>query len=79
MNLRKKHSKKLTITQAKTERVFCDTQDLKALITNWMENEGWTFESFADFLKLVGVSIPVKLTNLNKKENSFSNPFCPPQ
>ena len=68
MKSRKKLSK---YSQIKSERVICDSEELKTLITNWMENEGWTFENFADFIELVGVSSPVKLTNLNKKDNSF--------
>lgn len=69
MSLRKKHSKN---SQTKPERIICDTKELKTLITNWMENEGWNFENFADFLELVGVSTPVKLSNLTKQDCSFS-------
>ena len=53
--------------------IFCDDTEfeLKKLITNWMENEYWEFTNFSDFLNLAGVKTPVKLSELDKKSNSF--------
>ena len=55
------------------DMIFCDDTEiqLKQFITDWMENEYWKFENFVDFLKLAGVKTPVKLSELNKKDNSF--------
>lgn len=52
-------------------KVACDTAELKELITKWTQNEGWKFENFADFIELVGVKTPVKLSELNKETNTF--------
>lgn len=51
--------------------IACDTAELKDLITKWTRNEGWEFENFADFIELIGVKTPVKLSEYNEKSNSF--------
>ena len=53
----------------KDTKLKCDTPKLKEFITSWCENDGWTFDEFAKFLKLVGVHTPVKMRDL--KTNSF--------
>lgn len=51
--------------------VECDTAELKEFITKWTKGEGWEFKNFADFLELVGVKTPVKLSEFNKEDKSF--------
>lgn len=51
--------------------IICDTVEITELITNWIESEGWSFKDFATLIKLIGIKTPVKLTNLNKDNNSF--------
>lgn len=51
--------------------IECDTAELKELITNWTQNEGWEYENFADFIELIGVTTPVKLSEFDEKSNSF--------
>lgn len=60
------------VTMNQTQHtITCDTPELKELITKWTENEGWKFENFADFLEAVGVKTPIRLSELDKKDNSF--------
>lgn len=66
----KETTSEATTNHAKHE-VVCDTTELKELITEWTQNDGWKFENFADFIELVGVKKPVKLRELNKKTNTF--------
>ncbi|MCI8273602.1 MAG: hypothetical protein HFJ55_05935 [Clostridia bacterium] len=40
-------------------------------IVNWLQEEGWNVEHFPEFLKLVGLRLPVWLSEFNQKENSF--------
>lgn len=61
----------VTTSQATTNEVACDTTELKELITKWTQSEGWKFENFSDFIELVGVKTPVKLSELNKDTNTF--------
>ncbi len=51
--------------------IACDTAELRELITKWTQNEGWEFENFADFIELIGVKTPVKLSEYNEKNASF--------
>lgn len=51
--------------------ITCDTTELKKLITEWSQNEGWEFEDFVNFLELVDVKTPAKLSELDRKNNSF--------
>lgn len=37
------------------------------MITKWTQSEGWEFENFANFLKLVGVNTPAKLSELSRR------------
>lgn len=53
-------------------KIECDTVMLRKLITSWTQNEGWNFENFADFIELIGEKTPVKLSELDEKNNSFN-------
>ena len=59
------------ITNYAKHKVACDTVELKELITKWTQNDGWKFENFVDFIELVGVKTPAKLSELNKDTNTF--------
>lgn len=52
-------------------KITCDTMELRELITKWTQNEGWKYENFADFIELVGIKTPVRLSELDKKSCSF--------
>lgn len=56
---------------SRNKEVKCDTPALRQLITEWTRNEYWEFENFADFLELVGVKTPVKLSQLDEEKHSF--------
>lgn len=77
MSLRKffSRNKEVITSEAKAQhaknKIACDTAELKELITEWTQREGWEFENFADFIELVGVKTPVKLSELDKKSSSF--------
>lgn len=62
-------------SEAKTRHsendIACDTAELRELITKWTRNEGWEFENFADFMELIGVKTPVKLSEYNEQNASF--------
>lgn len=58
-------------TQNLNNRITCDTDELRDVITDWTKNEGWEFENFADFLELIGVKTPVNLSEYDKKNHSF--------
>ena len=44
---------------------------LKGAITKWTQYNGWKFENFADFIELIGLKTPVKLSEYDKKSESF--------
>ena len=52
-------------------KIICDTVALENLIAKWTHNERWKFENFADFIVLIEIPLPIKLSNLNAKANSF--------
>lgn len=52
-------------------KVLYSTPELAAFIKRWLQNDGWKFENFADFMELVGLKTPVTLSNFNKKTGSF--------
>ena len=58
-------------TQHSNNEIACDTAELKEVITKWTQNESWEFENFADFIKLVGVKTPVKLSEWDVESHSF--------
>ena len=73
MRKRDSLSRSLTSSIAETRpvrQIICGTA-LKALISEWMQNEGWQLENFADFLKLIGIESMATLSNLNQADNSF--------
>lgn len=55
----------------KSEKIICDTIQLKEKITKWMQNEGWRFEDFVTFVELIGIKTPIRLSKLNEEYNSF--------
>ena len=55
----------------KSEKVICDTIQLKEKITKWMQNEGWRFEDFVTFVELIGIKTPIRLSELSEENNSF--------
>ena len=59
---KKRHSK---------NAIACDTAVLKGAITKWTQFNGWKFENFADFIELIGLKTPVKLSEYDKKSESF--------
>lgn len=75
MNLRNLFSRNVTSDLASTDKskhqVTCDTSTIRDLITEWINNEGWRFENFADFVNLIGLQTPVKLSNLDQENHSF--------
>ena len=58
-------------SETQNSKISCDTEELKFLITKWTRNEGWEFDNFADFIELIGVKTPVKLSEYNEEDNSF--------
>ena len=58
-------------TQDLNSKITCDTQELKDFVTSWTKNVGSNFELFAEFLELVGIKTPVKLSNYDEKNKSF--------
>lgn len=72
---RNKEVADVVTSEAKTRHskneIACDTAELKELITKWTRNEGWEFENFADFIELVGVKTPVKLSEWDEESKSF--------
>lgn len=52
-----------------TQRIDCDTKELKTLIINFTESRGWEFDDFATFLEQIGIKTPVKVNELCN--NSF--------
>ena len=55
----------------KSEKVICDTIQLKEKISKWMQNEGWRFEDFVTFVELIGIKTPIRLSELSEENNSF--------
>lgn len=51
--------------------IICEAVGSKELITKWAQNEGWEFENFADFIKLIGVKTPVKIIECDEENCSF--------
>ncbi len=51
--------------------IACDTAVLKEAITKWNIHNGWKFENFADFIELIGLKTPVKLSEYDERSNSF--------
>ena len=66
MNLRRV-LQRLLYSMNPVKPVLCDSKDLKRLIKDWMNNEGWKFFQFAAVLNLVGITTPVRLTNLHNR------------
>lgn len=61
-----------TINISKNEDlIICDTAELKKMITEWTQNEGWKFRDFATFVEFTGVKTPIKLSEWDKKTYSF--------
>ena len=58
-------------TRVSKDKIICDTIELRELITKWAQNERWNFENFADFLQLIGVKLPVKLSEYHEEDCSF--------
>lgn len=56
---------------ATRDQIICDTEELKDFISLWTINEGWEFEDFADFMELIGIKTPVKLSQYDKEKYSF--------
>ncbi len=73
--VRKKEFNNAETSEFKTSHskneIECDTAKLKKFITDWTQNEGWEFENFADFIELIGVKTPVKLSEFDEDDNSF--------
>lgn len=61
-----------TETQKSNDKIECDSVELRKFITEWTQNEGWNFENFADFIELIGEKTPIKLSELDEKNNSFN-------
>lgn len=78
MSLRNCLSRDKKVVTAKTEtqksnaKIECDSVELRKFITEWTQNEGWNFENFADFIELIGEKTPIKLSELDEKNNSFN-------
>ena len=53
------------------EKVMCDTEKLKKLLTKWISREGWEYDDLVDFFELIGVRTPVKLSELEIEDESF--------
>lgn len=68
---RHKKNKNIQGGTIQSKRLITDSPKLDVLISEWMQNEGWEFENFADFLELIGLKTPVTLKNLDVKNNSF--------
>ena len=51
--------------------IECENNEIKELITHWAQNEGWNYENFADFMRLIGIQTPIYLSNFNKWNHSF--------
>ena len=62
----------VSVSRTITNHVIdCDTVELENAITDWAKHLAWKFEDFGDFLELVGVTTPVKLSDFNKDDYSF--------
>lgn len=72
MNLEKIFARnREVISTNAVEEVLCDSPEIKEIITKWTSSEGWKFEDFATFIKIIGLKTPVKLSDLDEKERSF--------
>lgn len=54
-----------------SKKVLCDSKEIKKFIREWTENEGWKFKDFSEFIRLVGIQTPAKLSKLNKETGEF--------
>ena len=80
MNLRKIFARKETATSElsaeptsilTTNKVSCDSKELKDRIEIWLKRVALQFEDFATLLEQVGVKSPVELSDWNEEEKSF--------
>lgn len=75
-NLFKKNNNSKTISNQsadfKQSLIICDSKNLRNFIKTWMHHTHWAFEDFAVFAELIGAKTPVKLSDFNSSNNSFT-------
>ena len=54
-----------------TSGVYYYDSKIKECVTGWLQFEGWKPKHFGKFLELVGMSLPVELSDFNNDQRSF--------